>query len=132
MLRRPTTALKLLLRLVATDTAPRIAISSNGIAEDASIGDAVGTLSVVNGSGVYTFSITADPDTKFALNVDGVTLELAATLDYGLATSHSVTIQADNGVDPPISRTITIFVIEVSSAGAGEPIGLLLILTKAA
>jgi hypothetical protein len=116
------------------EAGPFVDITAFSIAEDASIGDAVGTLSVVNGSGVYTFSITADPDTKFALNVDGVTLELADTLDYETATSHSVTIEADNGVDDPISRIITIFVTDVDEGGggAGEPIGLLLILTKAA
>ena len=113
---------------------PTVVITALSIAEDASIGDAVGTLSVVNGSGVYTFSITADPDSKFA--IDGDDLELADTLDYETATSHSVTIEADNGVDDPISRTFTVFVTDVDEAPgsdtAGEPIGLLFLLTKAA
>lgn len=86
-------------------------ISASSIAEDANVGDAIGTLSVTNGSGVYTFTITADPDTKFA--IDGSALELGATVDYETATTHSVTIEADNGVDPPISRTFTIYVTNV-------------------
>jgi large repetitive protein len=90
---------------------PAIALTSASIAEDAIVGDAVGTLSVTNGSGVYTFTITADPDTKFA--IDGSALELGATVDYETATTHSVTIEADNGVDPPISRTFTIYVTNV-------------------
>lgn len=109
--------------------AATIILDDNTIAEDASVGDLVGNLSVENGSGSYTFSITADPDSKF--QIDGSRLETSATLDYGTATSHSVTIQATNGVDP-ISRTFTINVTEVGGGTAGQPIGLLLLLTKAA
>jgi hypothetical protein len=97
-------------------SAPAVIISASDIAEDALVGDLVGTLSVVNGSGSYTFTITADPDSKFA--IDGDALELADTLDYETATSHSVTVQADNGVDDPITRTFTITVTDVSE-GAG-------------
>lgn len=113
---------------------PLIQLGSLSIAEDASIGELVGTLSVSNPSGSYTFSITADPDSKFVLDVgDNTRLELEATLDYETATSHSVTIEADNGVDTPISRQFTITVTDVAEGGsAGEPIGLLLTLTKAA
>jgi hypothetical protein len=88
-----------------------ISLSVSLIAEDASVGSVVGTLSVLSGSGVYTFSITADPDSKFA--IDGDDLKLAATVDYETATSHSVTVEADNGVDPPLSRTFTINVTDV-------------------
>jgi hypothetical protein len=95
---------------------PRISLTATTIAEDAAVGDPVGTLSVVNGSGVYTFSITADPDSKFA--IDGSALELGATVDYETATTHSVTIEADNGVDTPLTRTFTIYVTDVA-----EPTG---------
>lgn len=88
-----------------------IQLSANSIAEDAATGTAVGTLSVINGSGSYTFTITADPDNKFA--IDGTALEIDQTLNYETATSHSVTVQADNGVDDPITRTFTIFVTDV-------------------
>jgi hypothetical protein len=98
------------------DVLPRIVITAQTVAEDASIGAAVGTLSVVNGSGSYTFSITVDPDSKFA--IDGAALELAAVLDYETATSHSVTVEADNGVDAPFTRTFTISVTDVAE-GAG-------------
>lgn len=97
---------------------PAIALTSASVAEDATSGTAIGVLSVTNGSGTYTFTKTADPDTKFAINVDGVTLETAAALDYETATTHSVTIQADNGVDPVIERTFTIYVTDVA-----EPTG---------
>jgi len=90
---------------------PGIRLSAESIAENAASGSVVGTLSVANGSGSYTFSITADPDSKFA--IDGDDLETDATLDYETATSHSVTIEADNGVDDPISRVFTITVTNV-------------------
>jgi hypothetical protein len=89
-----------------------IVLSGASVAEDAATGTLVGTLSVAGGSGSYTFSITADPDNKFAL--DGDDLELDATLDYETATFHTVTIEADNGVDDPISRTFSIQVIDAS------------------
>jgi len=90
---------------------PAIALSGYSIAEDAIVGAAIGTLSVNNGSGVYTYTITADPDAKFAIDADS--LELGATVDYETATSHSVTIEADNGVDDPVSRTFVVFVSNV-------------------
>jgi hypothetical protein len=98
--------------VIAND--PSIQLSSTSIAEDASVGDLVGTLSVSNPSGSYTFSITADPDSKFVLDVgDNTRLELEATLDYETATSHLVTIEADNGVDTPLSRQFTITVTDI-------------------
>jgi hypothetical protein len=116
MLRRIGTWLTSSVATGEVTTGARISLAGSSVAEDAAIGTAIGTLSVVNGSGVYTFSITADPDSKFA--IDGTTLETAAALDYETATSHSVTIEADNGVDTPLSRTFVIGVTDVS-----EPTG---------
>lgn len=93
---------------------PRITLSALTIAEDAEVNDVIGTLAVANGSGSYTFSITADPDSKF--NIDGDDLRVDAALDYEAATSHLVTIEADNGVDDPISRQFTISVTNVIEA----------------
>lgn len=93
-------------------TNPQIILSATSIAEDASITDVIGILSVANGSGTYTFSITADPDSKFQIDNDDE-LQLADTVDYETATSHQVTIEADNGVDDPIERTFTIGVTDV-------------------
>jgi hypothetical protein len=87
-------------------------LSNNSVLEDAAIGDLVGILSVTGSGGPYTFTITSDPDSKFA--IDGDRLEVNAPLDYATATSHSVTIEADDGVNPPISRT---FIIQVLATG---------------
>lgn len=91
-----------------------IALSNDTVPEDAALGDLVGLLSVYGGSGTYAFTITADPDNKFAIDlVDDTRLEVDGALDYSVATSHLVTIQADNGVDPVLSRTFSITVTEV-------------------
>lgn len=93
---------------------PRISLSSSTIAEDASVGDLVGTLSVVNGSGSYTFTLTDDAGGLFALDgVDDTLLEVAGALGVG---SESITVEADNGVDDPISRA---FLITVTAVGGG-------------
>lgn len=89
----------------AGSVAPTLNLSATSIDEGAT-GRLVGLMSVVNGSGSYTFTKTADPDGKFA--VSGSNLNTAAALDYETKTSHSVTIQASNGVDTPISRTFTV------------------------
>lgn len=90
----------------------RIVLSNATVAENAAIGDLVGMLAVAGGSGSYAFAITADPDEKFAL--DGNALELDATLDHATAAAHAVTIEADNGIDPPLTRTFTVVVTAVS------------------
>lgn len=88
-----------------------VILSETTVDEDAAIGTTVGTLSVIEGSGTYTFSITDDPDGKFS--IVGTALKTTATLDYETAWSHSVTVSADNGVDDPTVRTFTIFVTDV-------------------
>jgi len=96
---------------------PAISITSATIAEDSSIADVIGILSVINGSGTYTFTITADPDSKFQIANDDE-LQVAASLDYETDTSHSVTIEADNGVDDPITRIFTVLVSNVFEAAS--------------
>jgi hypothetical protein len=100
---------------------PSIQLSGLSIAEDA-VGDTeIGTASVANApEGVtYTWAITSDPDSKFAIDeTTGVlTLATLATLDYETATSHQVTIEAtpSAGVPPP-PREFTISVTNVIEA----------------
>lgn len=81
------------------------------VPEDASIGDLVGALSVLNGSGSYTFTLTDDAGGKFAIDV--ANLEVAGALDYETATSHDIVVRADNGVDPAIDMPYTISVTNV-------------------
>jgi hypothetical protein len=91
-----------------------ILLSLNTVAENASVGATIGTLSVSGGSGSYTFTETADPDSKFSIT--GASLKVGAALNYEAATFHTVTVQADNGVDTPLSRLFNIFVTNINEA----------------
>lgn len=90
------------------ESAPTIILSGGTIPEDADIGDPVGTLSVANGTGSYTFTLIDDAGGLFA--IDGDILEVADTL---LPGSYGITVDADNGIDPPIQRDFTIFATAV-------------------
>jgi hypothetical protein len=97
----------------AAEIAPGIIhLSNTEIDDDLGVAGLVGVLSVTAGSGTYTYSITADPDSKFVLDQDR--LELEATVNAATSTTHSVTIEADNGVDTPLSR---VFIIVVNEPG---------------
>ena len=83
------------------------------IAEDATVGDLVGTFSIGgNASGNWldpiTYTLTDDAGGKYA--IDGDDLEVAAALSDG---TDSITVEADNGTDAPITRTFSITVTAV-------------------
>lgn len=96
---------------------PRILLSSAVVAETAAIGTLVGTFSVENGSGTYTFTLTDDAGGVFAL--DGADLETAAALDFETTAVYTVTVEADNGVDDPLSRSFSIVVSDVAEGATG-------------
>lgn len=103
--------------VISTPASPSsfIAINNSSVAENSAIGTLIGTLSVAGGSGTYSFTMTDDAGGLFALdNVDDTLLEVAGSLDYESVDSHVVTIEADNGVNPPISRDITITVTDIA------------------
>jgi len=104
---------------------PALNLSSSTIADTASIGDVVGTLSVSGGTGSYTYSFTSNPGTLFSITTNS--LKVAATLTAG---SDPITIKADNGAGSVVTKA---FLITVTHAGgtAGQPLGLLLSLTRA-
>lgn len=104
------------------------------VAEDAANGTTVGTISAVGTTGTPTWSEVADPSGLFTINSSTGVITTTGALDYETATSHSYTVGV-SGVTPAISNTtFTITVTDVAEGGgtAGEPIGLLLTLTKAA
>ena len=71
-----------------------IALSSTTILETMGIGELVGTLSTFdpNEGDTHTYTIISDPDNKF--EISGGSLRLKNLVDYGMATSHSVTIRS--------------------------------------
>lgn len=94
-----------------------IALSATSIAESASIGAVVATISGTDPQGgTLTFSKVADPDSKFT--VTGTQLLLAAALDFETKTSHSVTIRATETGGLTYDETFTITVTDVDEAPA--------------
>lgn len=96
----------------------RLNLSATSIAEDASPGDSIGTLSASGGVGPYTYAIDTDTDAKFAIGgagSDELVIRTGASLDYETATSHSVTIQVTDTGDGNATylKTLTITVIDV-------------------
>jgi hypothetical protein len=86
---------------------PQIRLSGLTVEENVALGTVVGTLSVVNGSGVYTFTEDDDPNELF--EIDGDEVKTNAVVDYDIYPGTvSYTVIADNGVDPAITRTFTI------------------------
>jgi len=90
---------------------PIITLSASSIAENAANNTTIGNLAVANGSGSYVFTLLDDASGKFSIST--AALKKAAALDYETATSHNVTVQADNSVDTPITRVFTISVTNV-------------------
>lgn len=82
-----------------------IILSNASIASTATVGTTVGTLNVVGGTGVYTFTFTSNPGTLFAIS--GSNLNVAAALTAG---SDPIIIQANNGAGSIITQPFTITV----------------------
>lgn len=88
-----------------------ISLSASTVLDSATVGTTIGTLSVVGGTGVYTFTLTSNPGTLFSIT--GTALKVAASLTAG---SDAITIKADNGAGSVITQPFLITV--TSSAGA--------------
>ena len=87
---------------VGTPSGVSLSISATSIAEDASPGDSIGTLSASGGVGPYTYAIDTDADAKFAIGgagSDELVIRTGASLDYETATSHSVTVEVTDTGD---------------------------------
>lgn len=89
---------------------PTIVLSNNTISSTASIGTTVGTLSVVGGTGSYTFTLTSNPGSLYVIS--GSNLNVAAALTTG---SDPITIKADNGAGGVITQPFTIVVASACS-----------------
>lgn len=86
-----------------------IGLSATSVSEGVSPGAVVASI-FSNGTAPVTLSKVSDPDNKF--NVVGSSLTLAAGLDHGTATSHTVRIRAQNS-EGFHEQTFVINVIDV-------------------
>lgn len=105
---------------------PAIALSASTVLDSASVGTTIGTLSVLGGTGSYTFTLTSNPGSLFSIT--GTALKVAASLTAG---SDAITIRADNGAGGVVTQP---FLITVTASGGGggvtgSPIGMLLAIT---
>lgn len=92
---------------------PTILLDNSSLIENSPEDTPVGDFSVANGSGIYTFSLTDAAGNRFKVSgTNGVDLVAGPTAsNYEAAPSYDITVEADNGVDTPLSRTITISIV---------------------
>jgi hypothetical protein len=93
---------------------PRILLSGSSIAENSANGTVVGTATAYGTTGTPTWSLSADPDSKFTIDASTGVVTNDAAVDYETATSHSITISV-SGTSPVLpDRTFNITVTDVS------------------
>lgn len=90
---------------------PYIQLSSATVAANASVGTVIGTLSVIGGTGAYTFTFTSNPGTLFSITT--ASLKVAAALTAG---SDPITVHADNGAGSVVNTSFLITVTPVGGA----------------
>ena len=109
---------------------PEFSSSAYGftVTENASTGDAVGTVSATDpdATDTLTYSITAgNADGKFAIGESSGVISVAGELDYETASSHTLTAQASDGIeDGSDTVTVEIAVTDVAEDPPPAPQGL--------
>lgn len=88
-----------------------VVLDNSTISDAASIGDAVGNLSVLGGTGTYTFSLVSNPGGLFSIS--GSVLKVAAALTSGFDL---INVKADNGVGDAPFAPFSIHVTHASGA----------------
>ncbi|OUR76349.1 hypothetical protein A9Q83_14320, partial [Alphaproteobacteria bacterium 46_93_T64] len=77
-----------------------VALDDNNIGEDASIGDVVGTVSATDPeSGTLSYSLSDDASGLFIIDASSGEIKVAGGLDFETATSHSVTVDVNDGTN---------------------------------
>ena len=102
---------------------------SFSIAEDASTGAAVGSVSATDAdSDGITYSIEAgNGDGKFAIDGSTGAITTAGALDHGTTPSYTLTVQADDGEGGTDTATVNVSVTEVDESTAGPLTGFTLV-----
>jgi hypothetical protein len=85
-----------------------ITLSNQIMSDTATIGSVVGTLGVSFGTGTYTFALTTNPGSRYAIS--GNQLVTAATL---VAGTDIIAVQANNGAGSVLNSTFSIVVSHV-------------------
>ncbi|WP_169570266.1 cadherin domain-containing protein [Sneathiella limimaris] len=93
-----------------------VALDNNAIAEDASVGDVVGTVSAVDPEGgALSYSLSDNAGGMFTIDPDSGEIKLAGGLDFETTENYSVTVDVSDGVNVT-QQTFTINVGDVNEA----------------
>lgn len=95
-----------------------IQLSAAVIASNATVGTTIGALSVLNGSGTYTYTLTSNPGGLFSISV--ANLQVGAALSAG---SDAITVHADNGAGSVLNGVFLITVLNSAYAPTFEFLG---------
>lgn len=95
-----------------------ILLSDNQIETGSVAGDLVGILTTAGGVSPYTYTIINDPDNKFQIQ-NGDQLRLLNSVDYVLATFHTVTVKVVDSNASEYTKTFIIEVLDPNAAGTG-------------
>jgi len=109
-------------RLGSGGSSINLLLSAATFTANSSIGTVIGNLSVLHGTGSYTFSLTSNPGSLFSITTNQLKVANASIA----AGSYPVTIKADNGAGSVVTRP---FLLSATSVGGGA-FGLLLALTQ--
>jgi len=103
-----------------------IRLSASTFTAGAAQGTAIGTLSVVGGTGTYTFTLTDSHSSAVQVaGTNGVNLQVGSASSS--AGSFSITVHADNGAGSTFDHS---FLVTAVGVGGGNAFGLLLALTQ--
>ena len=107
-------AIRVVLTTAASDdlTAPTdIELSNQSITSGSDVGSVVGSLSTINGTAPYTYSITTDVDNKFDISESTLITDATVTT----VTTHNVTIMVTDANSNTFSKSFTISVTAAPS-----------------
>lgn len=96
-----------------------IVLLGNLVREDAAPGAVIGALSSGFGTGPRTFSIQADPDSKFAVSGTNLVVRGGASFDYETKTFHEVTVRVTDALAATADVLFTIYVTDVLEIAGG-------------
>ena len=99
------------------------------IAEDAAVGDAVGTVSATDAdSDTLSYTIeSGNGDGKFAIDDGTGAITTAAALDFETDSSHTLTVQADDSNGGTDTATVSVTVTDVEESTTGPLSGFTLV-----
>lgn len=95
-----------------------ILLSDNQVDTGSTTGELVGILTTAGGVPPYTYTIISDPDNKFQIQ-NGDQLRLLNSVDYTVATFHTVTVKVVDINANEYTRTFIIEVLDPNDVGTG-------------